>query len=90
MPVDGIGLQRQGRDIVIAPQPALEVRRQIAAGMDLDFFGADHAPAALGLEAAHGRQRARHAMAEAVAVRHLVEAIGRGHRPDADRLEETS
>ena len=78
-----LGHQGQGRDVVVVPEPALDVGRQVAAVVDLHLLGADHAPAALGLHAAHGGQALRHAVAHAVAVGHLVEAVGRGDGADA-------
>ena len=56
--------------------------------MDLDLLGADDGPAALRLDAAHHGVRGRVAVAHAVAVRHLEEAVARGHRPELHRLEE--
>ena len=51
-------------------------------GMDLDLLGADDGPAALRLDAAHHGVRRRVAVAHAVAVRHLEEAVARRHRPE--------
>ncbi len=62
--------------------------RHVRARVDVDLLGADHGPAALGLHAAHGRQRGRIAVTHAVAVRHLEEAVARGDRTDGNRLEE--
>ncbi|MCY1561963.1 hypothetical protein D9M68_992900 [compost metagenome] len=56
--------------------------------MDVGDLGAHRTPAALGLDAAHGRQHVRPQVAHAVAVGHLEEAVGGGHRADPDRLEE--
>ena len=56
--------------------------------MDLDLLGADDGPAALRLDAAHDGVRGRVAVAHPVAVRHLEEAVARGHRPELHRLEE--
>ena len=64
------------------------IGRDIAGGMDLDFLGADHRPAALGLDAAHGRERRGIVVAHAVAMGHLVEAVLGGDRADLDRLEQ--
>ena len=56
--------------------------------MYLDLFGADDAPAALGLHPAHGGVTLRSDMTHAVAMGNLEEAILRDDRPDADRLEQ--
>ena len=56
--------------------------------MDLDFLGADHAPASFCFDAAHGGMSAWHTVAESVAVRDLVEAIRRGDGSDMEGLEE--
>ena len=56
--------------------------------MDLDFLGAYHAPAAFGLDAAHGGMSARIAITKSVAMRHLVKTIGSGDRADLNGLKE--
>ncbi len=81
--------QRHGRDVAVVPQAAFDVRRQVAGVVDLHFLGADDAPAALGLHPAHGGSAPRHAVAHAIAVRHLVEAVRRGDRTDLHRLKQT-
>jgi NADPH:quinone reductase-like Zn-dependent oxidoreductase len=78
--VDRLGHQGQGRDVAIVPEPRLGGRPDVAAWVDLAFLGTDHAPAALGLDPAHGGGGARQAVAHAIAVRY--------HRTDPDRLEE--
>jgi hypothetical protein len=88
MAMHGLGHMRQGRDVMVVPEPRLLIGRDIAGGMDLAFLGADHGPAALGLHAAHGRQRQRHVVAHAVAMGHLVEAVAGGDGADLDRLEQ--
>ena len=79
---------RVRRNILIVPDPELDERTDLRARMDLHLLGADDRPAALGLDAAHHRVGGRVAVAHAVAVRHLEEAVARGHRPDAHRLEQ--
>ena len=76
------------RDVLVVPEPALGVRGDLGGGVDLDLLGADDGPAALGLDAAHERERRRVAVAHPVAVRHLEEAVARGDGPDPDGLEE--
>jgi hypothetical protein len=86
--VNGLDHELMGGQVVVTPQAALDVRHQVASVVDLDLFGADHAPAAFGFHAAHGGQGPGHAVAEAVAVRHLVEAVGGRHRAYGDGFEE--
>ena len=86
--VDGIGDPGQGREVLIVPDPQLDERRDVRGGVDLDLLGADHRPATLGLDLAHGRLGARVAVAHAIAVGHLVEAVLGRERPDLDRFEE--
>ena len=88
MLVHRLAHQRVVRDVVIVPQPRLDIGRHVAAGMDLAFLGRDHGPAALRLHAPHGGMGVRVAVAHAVAMRHLEKAVLRGDRPDADRLEQ--
>ena len=73
--VHRVGHEAQPRHVRVVPQPALDVGRQVGGRVDLDLLGAHHAPAALGLDAAHRGQRRGTHVAEAVAVRHLVEAV---------------
>jgi len=51
-------------------------------------FRVDHAPAALGLDRAHGGQRLGQRMAHAAAMRHLVEAVFGHHRTDPQWREQ--
>ena len=79
---------RQHRDIAVVPQPQLDERGDVRGMVKLDLLGAHHRPAALRLHPAHPRERGGIAVAHAVAVRDLVEAVLRGHRADGDRLEQ--
>ena len=88
MLVDLLGNAGQHRNVLIAPEAEFDIGRDIGAVVDLHHLGADHGPAALGLHAAHGGQRRGVAIAHAVAVRHLVEAVPRRHGADAHGLEE--
>ncbi len=54
----------------------------------LGLFGEDHPPAALGLGGPHLGRRRRIAVATAVAMRHLIEAVLGRVRADLHRLEE--
>jgi len=86
--VHGVRHQRHGRYVVVAPQATFDVGREITAVVDLRFLGADDSPAALGLHPAHGGKPTRHAVAERVAVGHLVKAVGRGDRTDRDGFKQ--
>ena len=66
----------------------MRVGRVVGGGIDRAIFGVDHAPAAFGLDLAHGGERIGQEIAHAGAMRHLVEAVGRGDRPDPHRLEQ--
>ena len=72
------------RDVGVVPQPALDVAAGVGVGMEVDLLRADDRPAAFRLDAAHHRVRRRVAVAHAVAVRHLEEAVARGHRPERE------
>ena len=56
--------------------------------MYLHLLGADHGPAALGLDVAHGRLRGWIPVSHAVAVRHLEEPVLGADRPQLHRLEQ--
>ena len=56
--------------------------------VDLDLLGADDGPPALGLDPAHVGVGGRVVVPHPVAVRHLEEAVARGHRPELHGLEE--
>ncbi len=56
--------------------------------MNFRLLAADDAPAALGLDRPHDGERGRVAVAHAVAMRHLVEAVLGGDRADLYRLEQ--
>ena len=75
-------------NVGVVPQAALDEAADVGRGVDLDLLGAHDRPAALGLDAAHHRVGGRVAVAHAVAVRHLEEAVARGHRPEPDGLEQ--
>ena len=88
MLVDRVGHQRHRRNVAVVPQPAFVKRLAVGGRMDFGLLRRDDGPAALGLDPAKPRQRLRLGPADAGAVRHLVEAVARRHRPDADRLEQ--
>src|SRR5579859_7473380 len=88
MLMDCIGHQGQRGYIRIGPQPALVIGLAISCRMNLHFFGGHHSPAAFGLDAPQGRERARLSPTHAVAMRHLVEAVACYDWPDPNRLEQ--
>ena len=72
----------QRGQVLVVPQPQLDERADVGCRVDLDLLGADHGPAALGLDPAHVGLAGRIAVSHAVAVRHLVEAVACGDRAD--------
>ena len=88
--MDSLGHQAKRGNIPLVPDPLLDIGREIRAGMDLGFLGADHGPAALGFHAAHRRLGLRPQMAKPAAMRHLVKPVLRRDRADLDRLEQVS
>src|SRR5258708_12439747 len=86
MIVDERGRAGEIGNVLLVPQPYL--LGDVAGRMDVALLGADHRPAALGLDAAHDRHRRRPVAAHAVAMRHLEEAVARRHRTDAQLLEQ--
>ena len=56
--------------------------------VDLDFFGADNAPAPFGFDSTHFCQSSGHSVAHAVAMRYLIETIRRSYGADLQRLKE--
>ena len=79
---------RQHGNVMVAPQAELDIGRDIRRVVDLHHLGADHGPAALRLHAAHGGEGRGIAVAHAVAMGHLVEAVARHMGADADGFEE--
>ncbi len=86
--VDALDEAGVHRDVAVVPEHALDERRDVGGVVELDLLRADDGPAALRLDAAHLRVRGRVAVAHAVAVRHLEEAVPGRHRPEPHRLEE--
>ena len=86
--VDLLGDLGQCWHVLVVPQPQLDERADVGRRVNLDLFGADHRPAALGLDLPHEGLARRIAVAHAVAVRNLEEPIARGHRPDLDWFEQ--
>ncbi len=76
------------RNVRVVPEAALDEAARVGRGVDLDLLCADDGPASLGLDAAHHGMSGRVAVAHAVAVGHLEEAVAGGHRPELDRLEQ--
>ena len=86
--MDRLGQARQRRHIPLVPEAQLDEGRDVGAVVDLDLLGADHAPAALRLDAAHGSVGAGVPVAHAVAMGHLEEAVLGRDRTDPHRLEQ--
>ncbi len=84
-PLDQPGVHR---DVGVVPDPALDVRRDLAGVVELDLLGADDGPAALRLDAPHLGVRGRVVMPHPVAVRHLEEPVPGRHRSQLHRLEQ--
>ena len=74
--------------VLVVPDAHLDERRDLRGVVDLGLLGADHRPAALGLDPPHLGQGGEVPVSHAVAVRDLVEAVARGHRADLHRLEQ--
>ncbi len=85
---DPVGHPGDHRDVGVVPEAQLNKWRNFGRMVHLALFGKDDAPAAFGLDPAHFRRRGRVAIAAAVAVRHLIEAVLRRHRTDVEGLEQ--
>ena len=79
---------RDRREILVVPESEFDEGPDVRRRVDLDLFGADHSPAALGLDLTHVRLARRIAVSHAVAVRHLIETVSRGDRADLHGFEE--
>ena len=88
MPMDGVGHQGMRSNVLVVPQDGEGQRRIIRAGMDRHRARAHHAPAAFGLGFAERGTHLRQCIGHAAGVRHLIEAVRRGHGPDPHRLEQ--
>ncbi len=86
--LDLLDQSRVRGNVGVVPEPAFDEAADVRARVDLHLLGADDGPAAFRLDPSHDRVRRRVAMAHAVAVRHLEEAVARCHRTESDRLEE--
>src|SRR6185312_4793281 len=84
----GVAHQRQRGNVIIVPKPRFHVRRDVAAEVHFADLGEYDAPSSLGLDGAHRRHPGWVSMSHPVAMRDLIEAVSRGDRADADRLEE--
>ena len=87
--VHRLGQQRERRDVVVVPQPALDVaarRRESGWISTSSVQTTAQPPSALMPRMAACAVGSR--CAHAVAVGHLVEAVAGGHRPDRHRLEQ--
>ena len=88
MPVNLVAHVTQVDDIALIPDAGRDPMHVVGFRMDRGVFGADSAPAALGLHAAEGGLGARPLRACAVAVGNLIEAVLHGLRTDPNRLEQ--
>ncbi len=88
VPVDGVGHQCMGTDVLVVPQNGKRQRGIIRAGMHRHRAGAHHPPAAFRLGYAEAGAHLRQRIGHAAGVRHLIEAVRRGNGPDAHRLEQ--
>ena len=86
--VHRVGHQPVGADIFIVPERGIGKGLVVRGWVDRAEFGVDHAPAAFGLDPAHGGEHLRSAPAHAGAVRHLIETVLGGDRSDADGVEQ--
>ena len=86
--LDRLGDHRHGFDVAILEQHRVWIRARLTAHVEHALFGADDAPAALRLGAAHGRLGLGILAAHAAAMGHLVEAVAAGDRAELHRLEE--
>src|SRR5210317_1265240 len=76
------------RNILVIPQVQLDKWRDFTAVMHFYLLGKHHAPATLGLDPAHGRDRRGVAITPAVTMRYLVKAVLRRNRANLQRLEQ--
>ena len=86
--VHRVSHEGKGGNVAIVPQAAFVGGAHVGAVVDFHFLGRNHRPAALGLHAAHARFGLREVIARAGAMRHLIKAVARRHRPDPHRLEQ--
>ena len=86
--MDPLGDAGEQAHVPLVPEARHAIGAVVGARVDGAVFGIDHAPAALGLDLAEAPQAAGKIDAHAGAMGHLVEAIGRGDRADAQRLEQ--
>ena len=85
--VDLVDHEAQGPDVLVVPDRRRRVGVVIGRRVDRAVLGADGSPSALGFHLPQRRQRLRPPVADAGAVGHLIETVGRGHGPDLHRLE---
>jgi hypothetical protein len=74
-------------NVVIVPETTFVKWRKIARMVDLDFLSADDSPSSFGLHFSKCCQRFWKAVAQAVAMRDLEEAIGRRDGANLDFIK---
>ena len=82
-----LGHTGQGGEVAVIPEALFDEGSDLGCGVNLGLFGEDHAPAALGLGAAHLDHGGGIAVAAAVAMRDLVKAVLGQLWPDLHRRE---
>ena len=86
--VHRVGHQPVGADIFIVPERGIGEGLVVRGRVDRAEFGVDHAPAAFGLDPAHGGEHLRPTPAHAGAMGDLVKAVLGGDGSDADGVEQ--
>ena len=88
MCVNRIGHHAQIAHIIVIAQACAGIGRFVGTGMNRTVFGAHHAPATLGLDAAQRRHHLRTVVTHAGAMRHLVKAVGSGYRAELNGFKQ--
>ena len=88
MAMDRLAHAGEAGDILIVPEAQLDEGRDLRGRMDFHLLGADHPPAALGLDLAEPGERTQVPIPHAGAMGHLVETVLGCMGADPDGLEE--
>ena len=86
--MNGVRHLDEARHVVLIPDAQFDERRDLGCVVDFHLLGKDDAPAAFRFHPPHFGRSGRIAIASTVAMRHLVEAVLGGDRPDPHRLEQ--